>query len=361
MNGREGSLRVGVIGCGGFGRNAYARNIVDHPEAHLAALCDTAPEKAEKIASELLDEQNHARPAIYRDYREMVEAEKLDVVMVGTLADVRPAATVAALKAGSHVLAAKPMAPSLGQAEEMLRTAKDADKLLMVGYNFRFRDDALVVHRFIRDGGLGRPLFARAWSHEASVPTWGPHYIKALSGGGSLASTAVHVIDLAVWFLGCPTLVSVDGFVCSRFSDLPSLPPNLEEVRDTYDTEDLVSGYARFKDGVTLSVEGMWLTPPQIDNKGVDVWGTEGYASLTPLRLLSWKDGDYVDRTEELVQDNAGPYQDDSRLRTRREVLHFLECVLGRATPMITHEEMWTDQAIADGIYAGRSEYPANL
>ena len=38
------------------------------------------------------------------------------------------------------------------------------DRILMVGYNFRFRDDAQVVHRFIRDGGIGTPRFARAWS-----------------------------------------------------------------------------------------------------------------------------------------------------------------------------------------------------
>jgi predicted dehydrogenase len=235
--------------------------------------------------------------------------------------------TVAALNAGAHVLAAKPMAPSLGEAEEMLRTAKQRGRLLMVGYNFRFRDDARVVRRFIREGGLGRPLFA------------------------------VHVIDLAVWFLGCPRLLSVQGHSLSRFADLPSLPPKLDAVRQTYDTEDLVSGHARFADGVALSVEGMWLTPPQIEGKGVEVWGTCGYASLSPLRLLSWQDGDYVDRTEEIAPGLAGPFRDDSSVRNRREVRHFLDCVLGKDAPLITPQEMWTDQAITDGIYAGHASF----
>ena len=39
--------------------------------------------------------------------------------------------------------------------------------------------------------------------------------------------------------------------------------------------------------------------------------------------------------------------------RIRREVFHFIDCALGRATPLVTPEEMWTDQAIVDGIYAG--------
>ena len=358
MKKADSPLRVGIVGCGSFGRHAYADNVVDHPDVRLSALCDVDRCRTDEMVRELFDEQNRKpRPSVYLDYREMVDQEELDAVMVGTLADVRPAATVAALKAGAHVLAAKPMSPSLAQAEEMLRAAEEADRIMMVGYNFRFRDDAQAMHRFIQSGGIGKPLFARAWSHEASVPTHGPHYIKALSGGGSLASTAVHVIDLAVWFLGCPGLVSVCGHSRSRFGDLPSLPPELEKIRDTYDTEDLVTGYARFKEGTTLSVEGMWLTPPQIDDKGVDVWGSEGYASLRPLRLLSWKDGDYVDRTEVAAPGLGQWVEDNSRLRARREALHFVECVLGRATPLIRPKEMWTDQAIADGIYAGSREY----
>jgi predicted dehydrogenase len=357
MNNANPPLRVGIVGCGSFGRKTYAWGVAGHPGAVVAALCDIDRGRAEAAARELSEERGHPLPATYEDYRRMIEQESLDVVMVGTLADVRPAVTLAALSAGAHVLVAKPMAPSLSGAEEMLRAAEQAGRLLMVGYNFRFRDDARSVHRFIREGGLGRPLFARAWSHEASVPTWGPHYIKSLSGGGALASTAVHVIDLAVWFLGCPRLLSVDGHTRSRFFDLPSLPPKLKAVRETYDAEDLTSGYARFADGVALSVEGMWLTPSQIDGKGVDVWGTRGYASLSPLRLLTWRDGDYVDRTGEIAPGLAGPFRDDSRVRGQREVHHFLDCVLGEVPPLITPQEMWTDQAIVDGIYAGHRDF----
>lgn len=115
--------------------------------------------------------------------------------------------------------------------------------------------------------------------------------------------------------------------------------------------EDLATGYVRFADGVTMSVEAMWLAPPQTQDKGVDVWGTEGYATLSPMRLLSWRGGGYRDRTEEVVPGIAGSYRDDSGVRARHEVLHFIDCVLGRTTPLVTAQEMWTDQAIVDGIY----------
>ena len=105
-------------------------------------------------------------------------------------------------------------------------------------------------------------------------------------GGGSLASTGVHTMDLGVWFLGCPPLLSVEGRASARFADLSTLPPDLEAVRDTYDVEDLVSGYVTFADDVTLSVESMWLAPPTARDNGVDVWGTEGFRFIVAVSVI---------------------------------------------------------------------------
>ena len=352
MTDKSHPLRVGVVGCGGFGRGAYVNNVPENRDASLVALCDIDLGQAEAAAREVFDEQGREpRPALYADYKAMIDQESLDVVMVGTMADVRPRVAIYALNAGAHVLAAKPMAPSLPEAETMLQTAKEADRILMVGYNFRFRDDAQIVHRFIRDGGIGTPRFARAWSFAPSVPIRGSHH-EAGSGGGSLARTGVHTMDLAIWFLGSPPLVSVHGRALSRFADLPALPSELEPLRGDYDDPDLVSGYVHFADGVTLSIESMWLAPPQVADHGVEVWGTQGYASVTPLRLLTWQAGDYVDVTEQVAPGIADSFHDDWHIRIRREVFHFIDCALGRTTPLITPEEMWTDQAIVDGIYA---------
>ncbi len=353
MTNRSQPLRIGVVGCGGFGRGAYVNNVPENRDASLVALCDIDLAQAEAAAREVFDEQGREpRPSLYTDYKAMIDQESLDVVMVGTMADVRPRVAIYALNAGAHVLAAKPMAPSLAEAEKMLQTAKEADRILMVGYNFRFRDDAQVVHRFIRDGGIGTPRFARAWSFAPSVPIRGSHY-KAGSGGGSLARTGVHPTDLAIWFLGNPPLMSVHGRALSRFAELPALPPELESLRGDYDDPDLVSGYVQFADGITLSVESMWMAPPQVADHGVEVWGTQGYASVTPLRLLTWQDGDYIDVTEQVAPGVADSFRDDWNIRIRREVFHFIDCALGRATPLVTPEEMWTDQAIVDGIYVG--------
>ena len=88
-----------------------------------------------------------------------------------------------------------------------------------------------------------------------------------------------------------------------------------------------------------------------VAEQGVDVWGTHGFASLAPLCLLSWGDGEYVDRTEEVAPGPAASFVDDYRIRVRQEAHHFIDCALGRATPIVSEAEMRTDQAIMDGIY----------
>ena len=358
MKNRDRPVRVGVVGCGSFGRYTYARNVADNADANLVALCDVDPTRAEATAREFFDERDRKpRPTIYTDYQEMIDKESLDIAMVAVMADFRPRVSIAALNSGAHVLAAKPMARSLADAAEMMQTAEQVGRILMIGYNFRFRDDAQAVHRFIQSGGMGKTLFARAWAHAGSVPARGRHHIKSISGGGALASTGIHIMDLAVWFLGSPPVLSVQAESRSRLGDLSGLPPQLEAIRDDYDVEDLLTGYVRFADGATLSVESMWLTPPQITNDGVDVWGTKGYASLTPLRLLTFEDGDYVDKTEQVAPGLAGVYRDAVGPRKQREVHHFIDCALGRATPIVTAEEMWTNQTITDGLYAGKAVF----
>ncbi len=144
MSNRSRPLRVGVVGCGGFGRNAYVNNAVENPDASLVALCDVDLAQAEAAAREVFDDRGiKPRPALYTDYKAMIDQKSLDVVMVGTMAGVRPRVAIYALNAGAHVLAAKPMAPSLAEAEEMLQKAKEADRILMVGYN----SDSAMMHK----------------------------------------------------------------------------------------------------------------------------------------------------------------------------------------------------------------------
>ncbi len=344
-------VRVGQIGCGHWASSSWLPYIASCPDAEITALCDLDLGRARQLSEEFFgDIPEDSRPRIYDDYHKMIADGSLDMVIAGTLAGARPPMTIAALEAGLPVLAAKPMAPNLADAEAMLEAAEKSGTLLMVGYNYRFRDDARVVHKFIDDGGIGKPLFARAWAHSPGIPSYAPHYKRSVSGGGALASTGVHPLDLAVWFLGCPNLVSVDGVSSAHFDEFDSLPEELEHIRGECDIDLLVSGLARFDDGTTLATESVWMSAT--NGTGVEVWGTRGRASMVPLELHSWEAGAFVDKTEEVAPGLAASFK-DTRVRMEREVHHFVDCVLGRCQPLVTHKEMWTDQAIMDALYTG--------
>ncbi len=348
-------IRVGQIGCGHWARSSWMPFIDSCPDAEIAALCDLDIGRAQELNDEFFaDVPEDSRPRLYDDYNKMIADEALDMVIAGTLAAARPAMTIAALEAGIPVLAAKPMAPNLKDAEAMLNAAEKSNTLLMVGYNYRFRDDALAVHKFISNGGIGDPLFARAWIHSPNIPNYAPHYKRSVSGGGALASTGVHTLDLAVWFLGCPRLKQVAGVSNAHFDAFDSLPADLESIRGECDIDLLVSGYAQFEGGTTLATESVWMSPT--NDIGVQVWGTRGRASMVPLEFHTWEGGAFVDKTEEVAPGLAASFE-DTMVRMEREIHHFVDCVLGRCAPLVTHEEMWTDQAIMEALYTGSRSF----
>ena len=168
-------VRVGQIGCGHWASSSWLPYIGSCPDAEIVALCDLDLGRARQLREEFFgDIPEDSRPRLYDDYHKMIADGSLDMVIAGTLAGARPPMTIAALEAGLPVLAAKPMAPNLADAEAMLEAAEKSGSLLMVGYNYRFRDDARVVHKFINDGGIGKPLFARAWAHSPGIPQLRP-------------------------------------------------------------------------------------------------------------------------------------------------------------------------------------------
>ena len=190
-------LRVGIVGCGFQGRlHAEVLNAIDGVE--VAAVCDSDAQRANDVA------RDFGVPRVFGHHEALLDAARYDLVTVCTMPNTHRQITLAALACGAHVLCEKPFALDASQALDMIVAAERAGRLLSVGFNMRFMDGALAMRRFIDDGQLGRPVCGRGWMLAGDVPWWGKHYIKAVSGGGALAATAVHVIDLATWLAGSP-------------------------------------------------------------------------------------------------------------------------------------------------------------
>ena len=347
----KGPIRIGIVGLGSWG-GTYTRTAIATDGLEIIALCDINLDRANRlIAKEIFGKA--AEPKTYRDYKEMISRESLDAVFVSTLADIRPEIAQTAMRAGMHVVVAKPLAKTLIELEDTISIASETDRLLLAGFNFRFRVDAQVTKRFIDKGGLGDPLFARSWTRTVGIPHWGPHYISNQSGGGSVANTAIHAIDLAHWLFGSPELGSAEGVCHSRFPLMPNPPEEWQALLVDYNVEDLSSGYVRYTDGRAMAIESTWLSPPEIAGIGVEIWGSAGFASITPLCLITWQNGLYENRTEEIAPGLAASFVDDNQVRALREMEHFRDCLFGMTSPLVTLEEMRTTQAIMENLYTG--------
>ena len=125
-------IRLGVIGLG-MGRH-HARGFKNHPDAELAALCDSDKVRLDELGNEL------SVAGRYATAEEMFAREKLDAVAIATPNKFHKPLTMMALKHGCHVLCEKPMAMNAGEAREMLAAAKKAGKHLMINFSYRFTE-----------------------------------------------------------------------------------------------------------------------------------------------------------------------------------------------------------------------------
>jgi len=109
-------LRVGIVGCGLIG-NKRARVIKDDPEACLCSVADLDVLRA----GGLLKEYGDGKGAAYKDWKEMLDKEKMDAVVVATPNKYLREITLAALQRRIHVLCEKPLGRNLQESEEIIK------------------------------------------------------------------------------------------------------------------------------------------------------------------------------------------------------------------------------------------------
>ena len=332
-------LRCAVIGLG-MGRG-HVKGFQSHPRAEVVAVCDKDEARLQAVADTL------SVPSTYTDARAMLKDEKLDVVSVATPNKFHKPLTIAAFKAGCHVLCEKPMAMNAREAREMLAAAKKTKRRLMINFSYRFTEQAWALKQQVDRGVLGDVYFGRTvWHRRRGMPGFGGWFgKKALAGGGPLIDLGVHRLDLALWLMGYPKPAWVMG---STYAPIASALAKAEGK--SFDVEDLAAGMIRFKNGASLIVEASWAA-------------NIAERELMETRLLGTDAG--------LVQRNVGEgYQFEAELFVERDGAqydmklhppipavkgsfhHFIESIVTRKPHVATGEEGLIVMEILDAIYA---------
>lgn len=244
------TLRCAIVGTGAIA-HAHATAIAAYPHAQLVAVTDLSRESAEAFAEKFGD------PAVYDDLDALLSSERPDVVHVCTPPVAHRDQSVAASRAGAHVIVEKPPAPSLEELDDMRTAAAEAGRELVVVFQQRTGTAAARVKRLLEEGAFGRPLIAQCqtlWFRNAAyfaVPWRGKWETE---GGGPTLGHAIHQIDLLAFLLG----------------DWESVQARLWRLDRETQTEDASTATVAFANGAIASVVTSAVSPRETSSIRID-------------------------------------------------------------------------------------------
>ena len=246
---------------------------------------------------------------------EALQDDKVDAVYVASPVFLHVSQTIAALRAGKHVVCEKPVAMNYAEASAMVEEAKRAGRLFGVAYYRRGYPKLQRAKELIASGAIGKPLFVEAVYHgwlESEERGWLRD--PKVAGGGPLYDVASHRIDACNYLFGKP----------ERAVGLRS---NAVHELKVEDSATVLIGYAG---GVHAVVDARWNS--RVARDEFRVVGTEGEMVLTPLNggSIRWPDGE-----EELPTET---------LRHLPVIRNFVAAVLDGGSLMCAGDEaVWVD------------------
>jgi len=343
----SGKLKVGIIGGGGIA-GAHVKNYKKLDWVDVAAVADVVPGRAEQFIEKW--ELEGAKPFV--DFRDLLELD-LDAVSICTPNAAHHAPTVAALRAGKHVMLEKPMSVTLEDAVDMVRTARETGRMLSIGFQPRYDPNMELLKELVQSGRLGHVYYVETGGGRRRGMPRGTFQSKALAGAGAIADIGCYSLDLAMNTLGHPKPLTVSAVTTNHFGTDPRYNPEA----DKFEVEDFGVALIRFDNGMVLNFKISWAM--HMDTLGATLFlGTDAGLKVTPAGTGPWS-GVWDGRVGTITMfHDIGPHHTASPIPIIEhnkdlffeKIRDFAEAVRdGRPAP-IPGEQILRSQAIIDGI-----------
>jgi predicted dehydrogenase len=191
----QGEIRLGVVGCGGFGLYAL-QQFAQVPGVVLVGMAGTHREAAYAAA------RRFGIPDI-EDVDKLLARADVDLVYIATPPFLHYSQAIAALEAGKHVICEKPLALTLDEAHGMIAAAQRHDRLVVANLMQRYNPLFDAIGRLIRSQVLGEPLhgYFENYASDENLPPGHWFWDRARSGG-IFIEHGVHFFDLFAGWLG---------------------------------------------------------------------------------------------------------------------------------------------------------------
>jgi len=322
-------IKVGVVGVGAIAERSQIPAFSSIEGVQIVALSDIDQTKAQRVA------KIYSIPHIFSDYNKMFELEELDAVSICTPNFLHAPVAIAAAKAGKHILCEKPMATTLEEADEMIKTARESKVILMIEQSFRFIPKNEVVKEIIDKGLIGKIFHIRTRFASPGPEFWSPtgkwFFSKQKAGGGALIDDGIHSVDLMRWFVG--EVKEVIGISDTLVKDI--------------EVDDNAVAALKFQNGAIGVLEVSWTTSSNI--YCTEITGTKGRILIdypnTPLKI-SINDG------------FKGEFEPEVPKESKRGGVfrHFVDCVRKNQEPLTSGEEGRKSLEVLLAIYKSSQE-----
>lgn len=345
------TLKVGIIGCGGIARGKHLPSLSKIEEVDLVAFCDIDVERAVK-AKEQYGEKD---AQVFEDYEEMLEENTFDVVHVLTPNESHAEISIAAMKAGSHVMCEKPMAKTAAEAKKMIDASKQTGKKLTIGYQNRFRKDSTYLHEVCEEGELGHIYQAKAHAiRRRAVPTWGVFLDEEAQGGGPLIDIGTHALDLTLWMMNNYKPKYVVGNTYHELSQTKNAANAFGSWDpDKFTVEDSAFGFIVMEDGATIFLEASWaLNSLDVKEAKTTLSGTKGGADMNDGLTINGEDhGMLYEKNIELEPGGVDFYEGGDDDPALIESQLWIDAVINDTEPVVKPEEALVVTEILEAIY----------
>lgn len=328
------SVRVGLVGSQ-FISTIHAEALRQCGRAELVAVASPSGEHAEGFA------RRFGIPHHFRDYRNMLELDELDLIVIGAPNDVHAAITIDAAAAGKHIVCEKPLCLSLADADRMIDACRAAGVKLMYAEELCFAPKYVRLKQLLDSGALGEPvLLKQSEKHD------GPHaahfWDVERAGGGVTMDMGCHAIEFFRWMLGRPKIISVYAQMGTHV--------HADKTRG----DDNALLILEFEPGVIALAEESWTKLGGMDDRA-EVHGSRGvaYADLlhgSAIETYSAVGFDYaVEKAGGTVGWSFTIYEEGWNYGFPQEMAHFVDCVLYDRQPLVTGED---GRAVLEVLFA---------
>ena len=220
----NGKLRIAIVGTGSRGTHCFGKILLERPDVEIAAFCDPNPVRA-RSAMDFLK----INLPLYSSVEEMAKKEKLDGAVITAPDYLHRNCAVAALRAGWNILIDKPLATNVRDGRDIIETARETGKTVMIGFNLRHHAVLKRMKKIIEEGTLGRVFLAECREYYDGGRTYMSRWNRLFSNTGGLwIHKGSHDFDVLNWLLGFPKPLRVSSFAAVNALTPAGIPFPLE-------------------------------------------------------------------------------------------------------------------------------------